>query len=133
MTDDSRERFVAWPQWILVAALGVLLMLPHHGYAQAPGANPARTPSAENGKRLFSTHYCYACHGTLGQGGRDGARIAPNPPALATVVRYVRKPAGQMPPYTNKVLSDDDLADIVAFLKTIPPAPAVSSLPLLNQ
>jgi ubiquinol-cytochrome c reductase cytochrome c subunit len=78
-------------------------------------------------------YYCYACHGTVGQGGRDGARIAPNPPALATIVRYVRRPTGQMPPYTSKVISDQELADIYAFLKSIPGTPSAKSIPLLNR
>jgi mono/diheme cytochrome c family protein len=108
--------------------------------AQTPAA-PGRSASpsaasagnAENGKRVYMNYYCYACHGTVGQGGRDGARIAPNPPALATITRYVRKPTGQMPPYTSKVISDQELADIYAFLTTIPPSPSAKSIPLLNQ
>ena len=103
--------------------------------APAQTASPGTAPAgnAEHGKRAYMDYYCYACHGTVGQGGRDGARIAPNPPALATITRYVRKPSGQMPPYTSKVLSDQDIADIYAFLRTIPPPLPVKSIPLLNQ
>ena len=93
----------------------------------APGGN------AENGKKLYTAYYCYACHGTVGQGGRDGARIAPNPPALATIRNYVRKPTGNMPPYTAKVLPDQELADIYAYLKSIAPSPAAKDIPLLSQ
>jgi mono/diheme cytochrome c family protein len=93
----------------------------------APSGNP------ENGKRAFMNYYCYACHGTVGQGGRDGARIAPNPPELATIVRYIRRPTGQMPPYTSKVISDQELADIYAFLKSIPATPSAKTIPLLNR
>jgi ubiquinol-cytochrome c reductase cytochrome c subunit len=106
-------------------------------FAQAaPPATPGvteRTGNPENGKKVFINYYCYACHGTVGQGGRDGARIAPNPPSIATITRYIRKPTGQMPPYTSKVLSDQDIADIYAFLKTIPASPAPRNIPLLNQ
>jgi cytochrome c1 len=42
---------------------------------------------------------------------------------------WVRRPKGEMPPYTNKVLTDAELADIYAFLRTrARPAPA-SRLP----
>ena len=36
-----------------------------------------------------------------------------------------------MPPYTAVVLSDQDLADIYAFLEARPKPPAVNSIPLL--
>ena len=114
---------------VLVVMLGSCVVS-----AQAPaGSSQAPRGNAENGKRLYMADFCYACHGTMGQGGRDGARIAPNPPALATIIRYVRKPSGQMPPYTSKVISDQELADIWAYLRSIPPSPAARTIPLLNQ
>ena len=57
---------------------------------------------------------CYQCHGYAAQGGA-GARLSPNPPALATFIRLVRRPLNAMPPYTEKVLSDQQLADIHAY------------------
>ena len=100
--------------------LGVVL-----GAAAAQAQNPA------NGKALFIKHHCAACHGTDGQGGA-GARLAPNPPAVAVMQKYVRNPTGTMPPYTNQV-SDGDIADIRAYLASVPPPPAVKDIPLLNQ
>ena len=44
--------------------------------------------------------------------------------------RYVRQPTGQMPPYTAKVVSDADLANIYAFVAARP-APQ-SKIPLLK-
>jgi len=38
-----------------------------------------------------------------------------------------------MPPYTAKVLADQDLADIVAYLKSRPMPARASTIPLLNQ
>jgi cytochrome c553 len=38
-----------------------------------------------------------------------------------------------MPPYTAKVASDQDLADIRAFLATMPEPPPLKSIPILNQ
>ena len=38
-----------------------------------------------------------------------------------------------MPPYTEKVLPNDDLADIYAYLQSIPKPADYKSIPLLNQ
>ena len=89
--------------------------------------------SSDKGKRLFVKDGCYQCHGYQGQGGAAGARLAPRPIVLAALIAYVRHPTGQMPPYTSKVLSDADLADIHAYLSSIPAPPPAKSVPLLNQ
>jgi ubiquinol-cytochrome c reductase cytochrome c subunit len=88
--------------------------------------------NAENGKKLFLAYGCYECHGRQGAGAAIAPRIGPPALSLAGVLRYVRAPTGQMPPYTAKVVSDQDLADIYSFLKTFPPPPPASSIPLLN-
>jgi mono/diheme cytochrome c family protein len=84
-----------------------------------------------NGKNVFVKNGCAACHGTTGHGGA-GARLTPNPSATAAFIAYVRKPAGNMPPYTNQV-TDAELTDIRAYLATIPAPPAIKDIPLLNQ
>jgi mono/diheme cytochrome c family protein len=38
-----------------------------------------------------------------------------------------------MPPYTKKVVSDRELADIYAYLQSIPQPPAAKSIPILNH
>jgi len=88
--------------------------------------------NAGNGRRLFAAYYCSACHGTEGQGGTAGARIAPRPIAFAAFQKYLRQPTGQMAPYTVKVLPDKDLADIYAFLRAVLPGPGASAIPLLQ-
>jgi len=87
----------------------------------------------QNGKRLFAAYYCSACHGTMGQGGSAGARIAPRPIAFAAFQKYLRQPTGQMAPYTPKVLPDKDLADIYAFLRGVAAGPSAKAIPLLGQ
>jgi len=89
--------------------------------------------NADNGKKLFSKYGCYQCHGTQGQGTTAGARLAPKPIALAALIGYVRKPSGQMPPYTIKVVSDAELGDIRAYLTPIPEPTPAKNIPLLNQ
>jgi mono/diheme cytochrome c family protein len=97
------------------------------GRASQPDASRA----AENGERLFMTYYCYACHGTDGQGGA-GPRLVVTASADA-MIRYVRKPSGaNMPAYTSKSISDAELRDIHAYLRSRPPSPAAKSLRLLN-
>ena len=104
--------------------------------AQIPDSTTGGTPSApagnaQNGKKIFESYGCYQCHGHAGQGGA-GARIAPRPIAFTAFSRYVRQPTGEMPPYTSKVVSDQELADIYAFLQSIKQPPAAKSVPLLN-
>jgi len=38
-----------------------------------------------------------------------------------------------MPPYTSKVVSDQDLADIYVFLQSQAQPPAAKDIPLLNN
>ena len=52
--------------------------------------------------------------------------------AFQAFLRYVRTPRGEMPPYKAKVMSDQDVADVYAFLQALPPPPPLSALPLLQ-
>lgn len=101
--------------------------------AQPPAAQSQTNGNAETGKRLFMKHTCYFCHGTAGQGGVAGARIAVVARNAQGFIRYVRRPGGLMPAYTEKILSDQELTDIFAYLRALPPAKPVSEIPLLNQ
>ena len=106
--------------------------------AQTPGTNTkaaapvAPTGNAQNGKKIFETDGCYQCHGLAAQGG-VGPRLGPRPLSWAAFSRYVRQPTDQMPPYTAKVVSDQELADVYAFLQAIPAPPAAKGIPILNQ
>jgi ubiquinol-cytochrome c reductase cytochrome c subunit len=92
--------------------------------AQEPKAANAPAGNAENGKLIFMKDGCYQCHGREGQGSNmSGPRIAPNPPPLEVILGYVRKPSGEMPPYTAKVISDQELTDIYAYLVSRPHPP----------
>ena len=104
--------------------------------ALTTGMLAAQTPAngnTDNGKKLFVKLGCYTCHGYQGQGGSAGAKLAPKPIAAAALIAYVRHPAGSMPPFTAKVVSDGDLRDIHAFLESVPAPPPVKNIPLLNQ
>src|SRR6202166_4276543 len=101
--------------------------------AQESKTSDAPAGNAENGKRLFNKDGCYQCHGREGQGSvMTGPRIAPDPVPFDFLTRYVRKPTGEMPPYTAKVVSDQELADIYAFLQSRPHPPAAKNIPGLS-
>ena len=114
---------------LLILAASALLAVPSLARAQA--STP--TGDVENGKRLFTKQNCYYCHGTEGQGGRDGARIAQIGLNAQGLIRYVRRPAGSMPAFSEKMISDQELTDIYAYLKSLPKAKAPNDIPLLNQ
>jgi ubiquinol-cytochrome c reductase cytochrome c subunit len=101
--------------------------------APAPGAGEAPRGNAENGKKIFTTYGCYQCHNYAANGGGAGPRLAPRPISWSAFTAEVRKPRDEMPPYSTKMVSDQELADIYAFLRSIPEPPAVQSIPLLNN
>ena len=121
-----------------VAALAIALCFSLARVRTVDAAQESKSPdtpagNAENGKRVFNKNGCYECHGREGQGSTmTGPRIAPNPVPLDVLARYVRKPTGEMPPYTDKVVSDQELADIYAFLKSRPHPPAAKDIPMLK-
>jgi mono/diheme cytochrome c family protein len=95
---------------------------------------PAPRGNAENGKALFAKIGCYQCHGREGQGSTaTGPRLNQNPITYTRFVSYIRKPTGEMPPYTEKVVSEQQAADIFAFLQSLPKPPPPDSIPLLKQ
>ena len=96
--------------------------------AAAPQGDPVK------GKANFDRVGCWQCHGREGQGGREGPRIAaPVPMAYAALSGFVRTTSGDMPPYTEKVLSNQELTDIYAYLQSIPAPPDHKTIPLLAQ
>jgi ubiquinol-cytochrome c reductase cytochrome c subunit len=96
-----------------------------------PPQNATPVGSAAEGKKLFVSYGCYQCHGYEAQGSSaTGPRLGPRPIAFTAFSRYVRQPTGAMPPYTAKVVSDTDLANIYAFVQSRPAPP--SNIPLLK-
>ncbi len=94
-----------------------------------PKGDPAR------GKQLWLTDGCSYCHGTVGQGGGGraaGLRIAGQPIPFAAFLNQVRQPAREMPVYVETVLSDQDVADMFAYIQSLPAPPDLKSIPILN-
>jgi mono/diheme cytochrome c family protein len=118
----------AWVGAALVSACAVA------ADGQAPADANAANANAANGKRLFLSYGCYACHGTTGaSGGIAGPRLAPNPLPLAAVRAKLRSASGRMPVYSAVVMRDDEIADVVAYLQSIPPGLPAADIPLLSR
>jgi ubiquinol-cytochrome c reductase cytochrome c subunit len=95
----------------------------------------ALAASAEKGKAAFVKNGCWQCHGFLGQGGAasQGKVLANDPPPYEAFSAFVRSTNRGMPPYSEKILSNSDLEDIYAYLKSVPKPADYKSIPLLNQ
>jgi mono/diheme cytochrome c family protein len=104
---------------LLLASFAVLAC------AQAPAGD------AKHGKELFLSYACYSCHSFDGHGGA-GARLVPMPLSQAGFIAFVRN-AGRMPTYGPKVISDAKLADIYAYIKTLPTSPDAKNIPLIQE
>ena len=99
----------------------------------AVGAGSAFAASAEKGKADFMKYGCWQCHGTMGQGGVTGPKLAPDPLPFDALSAFVRSSNRTMPPYMEAVLPNEDLADIYAYLQSIPKSKDAKDIPLLNQ
>lgn len=127
----------------LLALTAILVLGQRDAAAQSQKPSPASQASqtetfsggnAENGKKLFIKYGCYECHGYQGQGSMlTGARLAPNPIPLSALIAYCRKPNGEMPPFSAKLVSDQDLTDIHAYLRSLPRPPDAKTIPILQQ
>jgi mono/diheme cytochrome c family protein len=114
-----------------IVILSLLIVAAVSAQTPAPPQTAAPAGNAEAGKKLFVSYGCYQCHGYEAQGSNaTGPRLGPRPIAFAAFNRYVRQPTGQMPPYTTKVVSEADMANIYAFVAARPVPP--TNVPLLK-
>ena len=105
------------------------------GLALSPVAASAEG-SPEKGKEAFVKHGCFQCHGTVGQGSviTSGGKVLTNTALpLEAFQAFVRTTNRAMPPYSEKILPNEDLADIYAYLEAIPKPVDYKTIPLLNQ
>lgn len=88
----------------------------------------AMMADARHGQELFNRLGCMACHGAQGEGG-VGPTIAQTELPLERVVRQYRAPYRNMPRFGPDQVSEADIADIYAYLHTLPtpeaPVPSI--------
>jgi mono/diheme cytochrome c family protein len=106
------------------------------------GGNPARAQdappgNATEGKRLYMLDGCFTCHGRSGQGGRLNG---PAPIIAKTALPFdgfmgqLRNPVNEMPAYAEPVMSDQQVADIYAFVQSLPgPLPDAKDMPIFKD
>jgi mono/diheme cytochrome c family protein len=94
-------------------------------------AQNAPSGNATNGKKLYETTGCSQCHGYVGQGGAAGPKLIDPTPFPAFIVQ-LRTPRVVMPPYTERVMTDQQVADIYAHVKTFPLPADPTTIPLLR-
>ena len=114
----------------MMRALIILLLAATSARAQTNG-------DVGRGKELFMRDACYTCHGTTGAGGGalGGPRLAHAGLTPNAILNELRHPRAAMPAYSEKILSDAEAADIVAFIQSLSrePEPDPKSIKLLNQ
>ena len=123
------------PALVIAAVVLATAVAAAQGYAPLP-ARPTPPPPPPSppaaGKTAYMKNGCWLCHGQEGQGGAAGPRLGPRPMPLPAFRAYVRRPSGDMPPYSEKVLSENDVRAMHAFLTALPTPAAVSAIPLLR-
>ena len=89
---------------------------------------------AAKGKQNFMKYGCWQCHGTMGQGSPvSGPKLAPDPIPLEAMSSFIRNSRRAMPPYRVEVLPEGDLADIHAYLSSVPKPADYKTIPLLAE
>jgi len=95
-------------------------------------AEDAPKGDAAAGKATYMKVGCFECHGRVAQGGHFKAPV----PILAhTELPYdafamqLRQPAQNMPTYAASALSDKDVADIYAYVESLPGMQDLKGLP----
>ena len=115
---------------MMARALVLMLLLVLPAQAQNLG-------DAARGKEIFLRDNCYTCHGTTGAGGGalGGPRLAHAGLTPNAIMNELRHPRAVMPAYSEKVLSDAEAADIVAYIQSLSREPGADAkaIKLLNQ
>jgi mono/diheme cytochrome c family protein len=111
--------------------------------SSASAQSPPTPGDAAQGRKLYHAHGCYGCHGFNGEtGARD--LVATNSPFIASEAvfnAFLRMRADQapllpttrMPNYPVEALSNKDVSDIYAFVRSFKlDAPEPATVPTLR-
>jgi mono/diheme cytochrome c family protein len=115
------------------AILGAVLVAGFAGAMTTTALAADEPGNVARGKQLYMATGCYQCHGTRGEGGGNaGPRLAPGPMPYEGLLIQLRKPRQRMPVYTAVVMPDRDVADIYAYLQSVPKGKTASQIPKLR-
>lgn len=94
------------------------------------------------GQALYFDHACYGCHGYTGETGVRalvGSAYLQTEEIFRTYLRLRAEqnpllPSTQMPNYSQESLSDEDVSDLYAYLRTFEGnLPDLEDIPVLNE
>lgn len=101
-------------------------------FAQSYAQDPA-----EEGKQIYLTYGCDACHGSVGHGGA-ARKLAPNPIPAQAFEAWVRNGSPGwtisrgMPAFPEQILDRDQLQSIYRYLESLPQELPAEEIPLLQ-
>ena len=82
-------------------------------------AAPAPVGNANDGKAFWQAQMCQYCHGVQAEGAW-GPDLAGRGISEAQMVRSLRQPYGLMPAYTETQVSEQTIANLLAYFSTLP-------------
>jgi mono/diheme cytochrome c family protein len=106
--------------WLLGCFVALLLTAQGIVGAQT-GSAPAGTAEAGKAVWALGNTSCRNCHGGDGEGGFGPALAGRIDLTFERFRSYVRNPVGRMPAYIESELTDQEIADLVAYFNTLPP------------
>jgi ubiquinol-cytochrome c reductase cytochrome c subunit len=106
---------------LAVSAMMAGLVLGYVPKSNIVAAQPGITETAagNSGRALYVKVGCYQCHGRVGQGGVAGPPLAGSPLPYAAFAKLTRNPRWNMPPYSQKSLSDEELQKIYGYVREL--------------
>jgi mono/diheme cytochrome c family protein len=117
-----------------VLIIGVCILVT--ASATAAQAQDAPPGDAAKGRQIYLAGGCFTCHGRLGQGG---AFNQPTPSLAKTALPFegfkfqLRSPVRDMPAYADTVMNDQEVADVYAFVQSLPGKRDPKDIPLLRD
>jgi mono/diheme cytochrome c family protein len=107
---------------LIILVLGALLIallwvsLDHRRSEPFRGPIEARTASVDRGEQKFA-QYCFKCHPS-GEAGL-GPSLNWNPAPRFVLAFQIRQGLGTMPAFAREHLTDEDMSDIITYLKAL--------------
>jgi ubiquinol-cytochrome c reductase cytochrome c subunit len=118
---------------VLNKASYAILMLLIGESACIAQASAQAVADAKTGYQLYMSRGCFQCHGTVGQGNIHGPKLTPNAQAYEKFSTNTREPPNEMPPFSEKILSEAELRAIHVYVVSIPQPLAADSIKLLPR